>query len=232
MRFQQSKCLADAGEHAERQHIDFQKPERIEIVLVPFDHGAVFHGGVTDRDDFRQRPARQHEAADMLREVAREADQLLRQLEHTGEQRVSRIEPRLADIFVRQARIAQAPDGGGERGDGVLGKAQRLADLAHGSAPAIADDGGGEPGAIAAIACVDILDHLLAPLVLEIDVDVGRLLALGRDEALEQQIDLGRIDLGDAEAVADGGVGRRAAALAEDALGVRAKCTMSCTVRK
>ena len=88
MRFQQGEGLADAGEHAEAEHIDLEQPERIEIVLVPFDHGAVLHGGVADGDDFRQRPARQHEAADMLGEMAREADQLLRQLEHAGEQRV------------------------------------------------------------------------------------------------------------------------------------------------
>ena len=59
--------------------------------------------------------------------------------------------------------------------------------------------------------------------MLEIDVDVGRLLALGRDEALEQEIDLGRIDIGDGEAVADSGVGRGAAALTEDVL---AACEM------
>jgi hypothetical protein len=62
------------------------------------------------------------------------------------------------------------------------------------------------------------LDHLLAALVLEIDVDVGRLAAVGRDEALEQQVDALGIDLGDAETVADGGVRRRAAALAENLL--------------
>ena len=45
-----------------------------------------------------------------------------------------------------------------------------------------------DAGAVAAVAVVDVLDHLLAPLVLEIDVDVGRLVALGRDEALEQQV--------------------------------------------
>ena len=58
---------------------------------------------------------------------------------------------------------------------------------------------------------VDVLDHLLAPLVLEIDVDVGRLAPLGRDEALEQEVDAIGIDLGDAEAIADDRVGRRAA---------------------
>ena len=46
----------------------------------------------------------------------------------------------------------------------------------------------------------------------------GSLPFLG-DEALEQQIDLGRIDRGDAEHVADRGIGRRAAPLTQDASG-------------
>src|SRR5262245_974913 len=57
--------------------------------------------------------------------------------------------------------------------------------------------------------------------MLEIDVDVRRLLALGRDEALEQEIDLGRIDIGDGEAIADGRIGGGTPALAEDALRAR-----------
>ena len=100
----------------------------------------------------------------------------------------------------------------------ILGQAERLADLADGRAAAIGDHGGGDAGALAAVFFVDVLDHLLAPLVLEIDVDVGRLVALGGDEALEQQVAAHRVDLGDAEAIADGGIGGRAAALAEDVL--------------
>ena len=83
------------------------------------------------------------------------------------------------------------------------------------------DDGGDDRGAVAAVAAVDILHHLLAPRMFEIDVDVGRLQPLLGDEALEQQIDLGRIDRGDAEHVADGGVRRRAPALAQDVLAAR-----------
>ena len=94
---------------------------------------------------------------------------------------------------------------------------ERLSHLAHRRAPAIGDDRRGQPGAVAAVAGIDILDHLFAPLMLEIDVDIGRLLPLRRDEALEQKIDLGRVDIGDGKAVADGGVGGGAAALAEDA---------------
>ena len=120
MLLDQGEALADAGEHAEAEHIDLEQPERIEIVLVPFDEGAVLHGGVADGHDLGQRPARQHEAADMLGEMAREAEQLLRELKAAREQRVGRIEACLADIFLRQGGVAQAPDGGGERGNGVL----------------------------------------------------------------------------------------------------------------
>jgi hypothetical protein len=63
---------------------------------------------------------------------------------------------------------------------------------------------------------VDVLDHFLAPLMLEIDVDVGRLAPLFGDEALEQQVVHRRVDRGDPEAVADRAVRRRAAALAQD----------------
>jgi hypothetical protein len=52
--------------------------------------------------------------------------------------------------------------------------------------------------------------------VLEIDVDVGRLAAVGGDEALEQQVDALGIDLGDAETEAHRRIGRRAAPLAQN----------------
>ena len=72
-----------------------------------------------------------------------------------------------------------------------------------------------------AVLAVDVLDHLLAPLVLEVDVDVGRLLALDADEAAEQQAGAARVDLGDVQAVADQRVGGAAAALAQDVLVAR-----------
>ena len=74
---------------------------------------------------------------------------------------------------------------------------------------------------MAAVSVVDVLDHLLAALVLEVDVDVRRLLALLGDETLEQKVDLLGIHLGDTEAVADDGIRRRAAPLAQDAFGAR-----------
>jgi hypothetical protein len=94
------------------------------------------------------------------------------------------------------------------------------AHVAQRAARAVADDHGGQRGALAAVLGVDVLDDLLAPLVLEVDVDVGRLVALAADEALEQQV-LRRVHLGDAQAVAHRRIGRRAPALAQDAAAAR-----------
>ena len=157
----------------------------------------------------------------MLREVARGIDQLLGELHHLIEPRVGGIEAGLARFLLLHAGRRPAPQHAGERADGVVGKPERLADFADRAAAAIADDGGGEVGVVAAVFLVDVLDHLLAPLVLEIDVDVGRLLALLRDEALEQKVDVLRIHLGDLEAIADHRIRRGAAPLAQNALGAR-----------
>ena len=214
---QQVERLADAGQHAEAQHVDLQDPQRIQVILVPFDGGAVLHGGVGDGHDLRQRPARDHEAAHMLGQMAREAGQLARQLDRHAQARLGRVEADFADMFLVDAVGAPAPYRAGQRRDRVGRQRQRLADLADRHARAIVDHGRGEAGALAAVLAVDVLDHLLAALMLEIDVDVGRFAALGRDEALEQQIHAARIDGGDAEAVAHRRVRRRAAPLAEDA---------------
>ena len=69
---------------------------------------------------------------------------------------------------------------------------------------------------MAAIALVDVLDHFLAPLVLEIDVDVGGLVALLRKEAGEQQPFLHRIDRRHAQQVADQRIGGASPPLAQD----------------
>ena len=51
----EGKGAADAGQHAERQYVDLQDAERVEIVLVPFDQGAVRHRRVLDRHQLGQR---------------------------------------------------------------------------------------------------------------------------------------------------------------------------------
>src|SRR5260370_30836067 len=71
---------------------------------------------------------------------------------------------------------------------------------------------------IAAVGFKNPLHDDFTPLVLEIDIDIGRLASLFRDEPLEQKIIAPGIDRSDAKHIADGGVSGRAAALAENVL--------------
>ena len=72
----EGKAFADAGEHAERQHVDFQDAESVDVVLVPLDEGAFGHGGIADGHGFIEPLAGEHEAAHMLGEVAGKAGDL------------------------------------------------------------------------------------------------------------------------------------------------------------
>ena len=60
-----------------------------------------------------------------------------------------------------------------------------------------------------------VADHVAAPALVEVHVDVGHRDALGVEEPLEHQPVLERVELGDAQRVRDHGAGRRAAAGAD-----------------
>ena len=66
MHAQKIEAAPQARQHAEPEDIDLQQPELIEIILVPFDDGAVLHRGVLDRHDLVDARARDQKAADML----------------------------------------------------------------------------------------------------------------------------------------------------------------------
>ena len=53
----QVETLADRGEHAQGQAVDFEDAQGVQIVLVPLDDGAVGHGGVFDGHEFAERAA-------------------------------------------------------------------------------------------------------------------------------------------------------------------------------
>ncbi len=210
----QFRAFAQGAEHAQREDVDLEQAHGVEIVLVPLDDAAPGHGGVFQGHQLVEPLAGDHEAAGMLRQVARKAGQLAGQRGPDrallGAQRLER-----AAHDGRVVDVAQAPGG-------VLDEArvdsQGLAGVPQGAAAPVGDDHGGQGGVGAPVAGVDILDNLLAAMMLEIHVDVGRLAALAADEPGKEQSAGDGIDLGDAQAVADHGVGRRTPALAQDAL--------------
>ena len=212
------ETAAQAGEHAERENVDLQNAERIEIVLVPFDRGALGHGRIGDRGDFVEPRAGDDETAGMLRQMARKAGEFAGDLDRQGKPRLVRVEADASRRFRVERTGLPAPGRARQSRDGIFREAEDLADVADRRTRPVGDDARREAGVFAPIMAIDILHHLFAPFVLEIDIDVGRLVAFGRNEPFEQQVVPGRVDLGDAQAEADGGIRRRAAALAENVL--------------
>src|SRR3546814_8412560 len=118
----------------------------------------------------------------MLRQVARRLQQFADEAVQPLDLAIVRIEPGLNEAPGRHLLAPASPARIGKPRGHILAETERLADLANRAARAVVNDGRRDPGALAPIAVVDVLDHLLAPLMLELDVDVGRLVALGRQD--------------------------------------------------
>ena len=216
--------VVQRGEHAEAEQVELHEADRRAVVLVPLQDAAVLHAAPLDRAHLDDRPVAEHHAARVDAEVAGEVLDLRGQLEHRGRDGDvglaggGRHRPPAVDLLRPRVLLAG-------------GVAERLGHVADRRLRAVGDDVGDLGGVVAAVLVVDVLDDLLAPVALDVDVDVRRAVALGREEALEQQAEAHRVGVGDAEGVADRRVGGRAAALAEDAL-LLAEPTMSQTMRK
>ena len=96
-------------------------------------------------------------------------------------------------------------------------EAHGCAHLTDGHARPEGHDVGDHPGAVGAVFLVDVLQHLLAVVSGEIDVDVGRALVILMEESLEEQVVRDGIHARDAEQVGDDRVRCAAASLARDA---------------
>ena len=106
---EQVEGAAHAAQHAEAQHIDLHEFQRVDIVLVPFDHLPVFHRGRFDRHQLIKPIERQDEAARMLREMARRADQLLGEFKRQPEPAVLKIEIELLGLLLGDAFACSSP---------------------------------------------------------------------------------------------------------------------------
>ena len=95
-----------------------------------------------------------------------------------ADHRVLGIKSGLADVGIPDIGSPASPLRAGDLSGHVFGQAQGFAGVTDGAAWAITDDGCRDTCAMTAILLVDVLNNLLAPFVLEIDVDVRWLLAL------------------------------------------------------
>ena len=122
----------------------------------------------------------------------------------------------LAEALFGQRLVAPPFERLGYGVHAVQREAQGLAHVTHRRAGTIGDHLSRDPRPLPAVFVVDVLKDLFATLVLEINVDVRRLVALAGTETLEEHVNSVRIHRGHAQAVTDGRVGRTAAALAQN----------------
>src|SRR5690606_16325730 len=123
------EAAPDRAQHAETENIDLQQAEILEIVLLPLDDRAIFHGGILDRDQFRQGTSGNDEAAHVLRQVPREADDLAFPPPQTPDYRAVGVPPGFHDPS-RVHFPALPPLHGARQPIGrYAGETQRLADV-------------------------------------------------------------------------------------------------------
>ena len=98
----------------------------------------------------------------------------------------------------------------------AVGHCKSATDIADCSLRAECSEGDYLRDVLSAVLIDDIVDDFFAAVVLEVHVDVGHLLALDIEEALENEAVRERVDIGDAEAVEDEARCRAAANCEED----------------
>ena len=101
-------------------------------------------------------------------------------------------------------------------GVGQVVDAGDVADDHLGAERAVGDDVG---HAVVAVLPAHVIDHFAAAAHAEVDVEIGRGNALGIEEALEEELEAERVEVGDAQQIGDEAAGAGAAARADrDAL--------------
>ena len=207
-------AVLDRREHPEAEQVDLEEAGVGARVLVPLADLAAGHRRRLDGDELDERPRGDHHPAGVLRDVARQACDLARQLREGAPAR--REQPPfglgqqgelVGDLLrVPAVRDAREPLQLGER------EPERLADVADRAARPVGREAGDERRVLAAVALGDADDQLLADVAREVEVDVGHRHQLAVEEAAEREVLRDRVDVREAGQVADDRADRRAAA--------------------
>ena len=203
----------DRRQHPEPQQVDLQEARVGARVLVPLAERAPLHRRRLQRHEPVERAVRDDHAAGVLREVAGEARDLLRQGVEGAEAQVAgalRDARQLAQLLA-DVRGVPAVGRRGQPGDVARRQPQRLAELADGAARAVRREGADEAGLPRPVRLVHPHDQPLADVAREVEVDVGDARELLVEEAAEREAPLHGVDVREAREVADDGADARAA---------------------
>jgi len=211
--------LLEDGERGQPQKVELDQTDGLDVVFVVLAHGGRAAGLLVERTKIGELAGRDQHPAGVHADVARQALELLRQLDQQphlvfffdalGQQRLhlDRVLVFVVGGFGLRwvlQRHALARLVGDELADAV---AKTVGEIEH--APDVADRGtrrqGAKGGDLAhrceAVFALDVVDHTVAVGLAEVDVEVGHRHPLGVQEALEQQLVAQRVEVGDLQRV-------------------------------
>ena len=215
-----SARLVQHRQRLEAEEVELHQPRRLDIFHVELGDRHVRARIAIERDELVERAVADHHAGGVGRGVARQALQLHRQIEQPADLRVVLIfGGELGDAV---QRALQRPGIGrvvgdqlGEPVDLAIGHLQDPAGILEHGARLQLSEGDDLRDLVGAVALLDVADHLAAPGFAEIDVEIRHRDALGIEEALEQQAEPDRIEIGDGQRPGDDRAGAGAAARAD-----------------
>ena len=193
-------------QHAQGEKIDFDEARVVAGILVPLTHDAILHRGSLERHQLDERPGRDDHPAGMLRDMARQTANLVRELAQLLPQR--RVFPsfkaRQVVHFIRQLVGAAVGELRHEL-DLAERQIECLADFTHRRSQPVCRERADESHMLGAVARVDAANQLLADLARKIEVDVRHRRECLVQESAEEEFVRDRIDVRQAEQVADDG---------------------------
>ena len=226
----------DDGQRAQAQEVELDQADRLDVVLVELGDRVATQAIVVVFGEQRAEGVQwfgcDHHAAGVLAGVAGQVLQLARQVDQVAYvffgsvalDQLGRGHLALGAALAFAHRIGQrdAQDVGHQLGhaiDEAVGEAEHAPGVAQhrlGGHGAVGDD---LADPVTAVLAGHVVDHLVAPVHAEVDVEVGHRHAFGIEEALEQQVVGQRVQVGDLQRPGHQRAGTRAAARADrDAL--------------
>ncbi len=210
-------AVVDQRQRAQAQEVHLEQADALDALHVELRRD-VAGVALVERHELRQRPRRDHDARRVDRGVARRALEPPRDVDQLLDLRVLLVgvleRRRLVERLV-QRHLEVGRDHLGDLVDLGVAHVEHAPDVAHDRLRLHRAEGDDLRHVLAPYFLRDVLDDLAAPVLAEVDVDVGRADALRVQEALEDQVVLDRVDVRDAQAVGDQAAGGRAATRAD-----------------
>ena len=196
------------GQRLQAEEVEFDEAGGLDPFHVELGHRHVGFRIAVERHQFAERPVRYHDAGGVGRGVPGQSLEPLRNVEGARHHRI---------LVAKRLQLRLAGDGGRQRHrrrrilrhqlcqliDLAIGHLQHAADVAQHAAGLQRSEGDDLRDLVATIALLHVIDHLAAPVLAEVDVEVGHRHAFRIEEALEQQAEPDRIEIGDGQGVGD-----------------------------